>query len=221
MCNGDKWVKICFLQDIFNHIKIEVVFTGIIKSVGSVQRVKALEGGKEIIIASDFADEVNVDQSISVNGVCHTATACDEETFTVQSVEETLRKTNIGDLTEGDAVNLERSLRPDQLLDGHIVQGHVDATGTIREIEQEGTDWLFTVEYPKEYTNLIVGRGSIAIDGISLTVANEEENRFSVAIIPYTYDHTNLHTKKVGDTVNLEFDVLGKYVVKYLEKREG
>ncbi|WP_445664259.1 riboflavin synthase [Fodinibius sp. AD559] len=197
------------------------MFTGIIKSVGRIQKITSVEDGKEITIASDFADEVSVDQSISINGVCHTATACDEQTFTVQSVAETLRKTNIGGLQKEDPVNLERSLRPDQLLDGHIVQGHVDATGTIQDIEQEGTDWLFTVEYPQEHSNLIVGRGSIAIDGISLTVANEEGNTFSVAIIPYTYKHTNLNAKEVGDTVNLEFDVLGKYVVKYLENRDG
>lgn len=193
------------------------MFTGIIKSVGTVQNIKLLDGGKEITIASDFADEVSVDQSISINGVCHTATACSAKTFTVQSVEETLRKTNIGDLKEQSLVNLERSMRPDQLLDGHIVQGHVDATGTIKNIEQEGTDWLFTVEYPEEFTHLIVGRGSIAIDGISLTVAGEQDNLFSVAIIPYTYEHTNLQSKEMGDTVNLEFDVLGKYVAKYLE----
>ncbi|PAU95158.1 riboflavin synthase [Aliifodinibius salipaludis] len=195
------------------------MFTGIIKSVGQIETITSLEDGKEITIASDFADEVSIDQSISINGVCHTATACDAETFTVQSVAETLRKTNIGDLQKDDSVNLERSLRPDQLLDGHIVQGHVDATGTIKNIDQEGTDWLFTIEYPKEHSNLIVGRGSIAIDGISLTVANEQDNTFTVAIIPYTYEHTNLNAKEVGDTVNLEFDVLGKYVVKYLENR--
>jgi riboflavin synthase len=195
------------------------VFTGIIKTVGTVETIKELDGGKEISIACDFANEIEIDQSISINGVCHTATASDEQNFTVQSVEETLRKTNIGDLKEGDLVNLERSLRPDQLLDGHIVQGHVDATGTIADIEQEGTDWLFTIEYPKEYSNLIVGRGSIAINGISLTVANDRDHSFTVAIIPYTYEHTNLKAAKVGDTVNLEFDVLGKYVIKYLENR--
>lgn len=196
------------------------MFTGIIKSVGKVQKMQSLDGGKEITIASDFADEVSVDQSISINGVCHTATACDDKTFTMQSVDETLRKTNIGELQKGNLVNLERSLRPDQLLDGHIVQGHVDATGTIQKIEQEGTDWLFTIEYPKEHSDLIVGRGSIAVDGISLTVANEQGNSFTVAIIPYTYEHTNLQSKEVGDTVNLEFDVLGKYVIKYLENRD-
>ncbi len=197
------------------------MFTGIIKSVGTVEKITSLDGGKEITIASDFASEVQIDQSISINGVCHTATATDDTTFTVQSVEETLRKTNIGDLSKGDHVNLERSLRADQLMDGHIVQGHVDATGTIQQIEQEGTDWLFTVEYPEEYSNLIVGRGSIAIDGISLTVANEQENSFTVAIIPYTYEHTNLYEKQASDTVNLEFDVIGKYVAKYLSNRDN
>jgi len=195
------------------------VFTGIIKSVGTVTSITPLDDGKEITIGSDFANEVSIDQSISINGVCHTVTACNVDTFTVQSVAETLRKTNIGDLKKDDPVNLERSLRPDQLLDGHIVQGHVDATGTIKKIKQEGTDWLFTIEYPQKHSKLIVGRGSIAIDGISLTVANEQDNTFTVAIISYTYDHTNLNAKEKGDTVNLEFDVLGKYVVKYLENR--
>ncbi|WP_138432006.1 riboflavin synthase [Fodinibius saliphilus] len=197
------------------------MFTGIIKSVGNVKQVTNLDGGKEITIVADFADKLDIDQSICINGVCHTVTGCDNVSFTVQSVEETLRKTNIGDLEKESLVNLERSLRLDQLLDGHIVQGHVDATGTVTDIKKEGTDWLFTIEYPQEHSGLIVGRGSISIDGISLTVANEQENSFRVAIIPYTYEHTNLCTKKVGDTVNLEFDILGKYVLKYLENRES
>lgn len=170
-------------------------------------------------INCDFAGEVQVDQSISVNGVCHTVTAHDAETFTVQSVEETLRKTNIGTLAEGDLLNLERSLRPDQLLDGHLVQGHVDSTGTIEAIQKEGTDRLVTIAYPNDFSDLIVGRGSIALDGISLTIAKEFEDTFTVAIIPYTFEHTNLTARKPGDTVNLEFDVLGKYVVRYLENR--
>jgi len=197
------------------------LFTGIIKEVGTVTKISDLDGGKEITIACDMANKLAVDQSISINGVCHTVTSHDTETFTVQSVEETLRKTNIGDLSEDDPVNLERSLHPDQLLDGHLVQGHIDATGSIVRIEQEGTDWLFTVEYPEAYRDLIVGRGSIAIDGISLTVASEKNHQFTVAIIPYTYEHTNLHNKNEGDSVNLEFDVLGKYVVRYLENRES
>lgn len=195
------------------------MFTGIIQEVGQLVQIASLEGGRELTIGCGFADELQVDQSISINGVCHTVTAHDETTFTVQSVEETLRKTNIGNLVEDDLLNLERSLRPDQLLDGHLVQGHVDAIGTIENIEKEGSDWLLTVSYSAEHAALVVGRGSIAMDGISLTVAKECENTFTVAIIPYTYEHTNLKAKKVGDTVNLEFDVLGKYVIKYMENR--
>lgn len=195
------------------------MFTGIIQDVGTIQRIRDLEGGKELTIACRFAGDVSIDQSISINGVCHTVTSHDKQHFTVQSVEETLRKTNIGDLRSGDPANLERSLRPDQLLDGHLVQGHVDATGTIKEITREGTDWLFTIEYPEAFADLIVGRGSISMDGISLTVARENEHEFTVAIIPYTYEHTNLSAKKEGQSVNLEFDVLGKYVIKYLQNR--
>lgn len=197
------------------------MFTGIIQEVGTISAVKDLQGGRELTIECSFADELQVDQSISINGACHTVTAFNEIGFTVQSVEETLRKTNIGDLTQNDPVNLERSLRPDQLLDGHLVQGHVDAIGSIEKIEKEGTDYLFTISYPDEYQSLIVGRGSIAVDGISLTVANEKDSRFIIAIIPYTYNHTNLNDREIGDPVNLEFDVLGKYVVKYLKNREG
>lgn len=195
------------------------MFTGIIQEVGTIKEVEQLDGCREIKIACGFGGEVKVDQSISINGVCHTVTAHDDNSFTVQSVEETLRKTNIGDLAVQSLVNLERSLRPDQLLDGHLVQGHVDATGTIIEILEEGTDILITVDYPEEYIDLVVGRGSIAIDGISLTIAEENDTRFTIAIIPYTYEHTNLTSKQEGDTVNLEFDVLGKYVVKYLKQR--
>lgn len=196
------------------------MFTGIIKEVGTIKSVKNLDGGKELSIGCELAREVAIDQSISINGVCHTVTSHNTDTFTVQSVEETLRKTAMGDLTEGDTVNLERSLKSSQLLDGHLVQGHVDATGMVKSIEKEGTDWLFTIEYPDEYKDLIVGRGSIAIDGISLTVASESANQFTVAIIPYTYEHTNLRDKEEGDKVNLEFDILGKYVVRYLENRK-
>ena len=197
------------------------MFTGIIKEVGAIRKITSLDGGKEFIITCDLAAAVEVDQSISINGVCHTATRVDEGSFTVQSVEETLRKTNVDALGVGDLVNLEPSLHPEQLLDGHLVQGHVDGTGQVTAIEQEGTDWLYTIAYDLEFKDLIVGRGSIAIDGISLTVASEQENTFTVAVIPYTYEHTNLKNYQIGDRVNLEFDILGKYVVRYLKNREG
>ncbi|MDR8392691.1 riboflavin synthase [Aliifodinibius sp. S!AR15-10] len=195
------------------------MFTGIIEETGTIQTVTDLDGGKEVTIAAPFSSELQVDQSISINGACHTVTECDDKTFTVQSVEETLRKTNIGGLAKDDLVNLERSMTMDRLLDGHIVQGHVDTVGTIKAIEKEGTDHLLTIAYPEEHRNLIVGRGSIAVDGISLTVAREAVPEFTVAIIPYTWEHTNLKDKQEGDTVNLEFDVLGKYVARNLEVR--
>lgn len=179
-----------------------------------------MDGGKELTIAAPFAEEVHIDESIAVNGVCLTVVSFDDETFHVQCVDETLRKTNLGGLSEGDPVNLERSLTLDKAVEGHMVQGHVDTTGTIKKIEKEGADLLITVQFPEEFSDYIVGRGSISIDGISLTVAREKDNQCTVAIIPYTWDHTNLSAKKEGDPVNLEFDIFGKYIVKYLQKHQ-
>jgi riboflavin synthase len=193
------------------------MFTGIIEKTGYVENVKTLDGGREFTIRTEFAGELGVDDSIAVNGVCHTVIRRGDEAFVVQSVEETLRKTSMGSLKAGDPVNLERSMTIDKRLDGHIVQGHVDTVGTVLSVGQEGTDWLIEIEYPDEFSNHIVGRGSIAVDGLSLTVAREQDNRFTVAIIPYTYQHTAISSKKAGDPLNLEFDVLGKYVLKYLD----
>ncbi len=197
------------------------MFTGIISEIGKVHTITPIGDGLQFQIASSFAGTCHVDESIAINGVCHTVTAFDEETFTVQSVAETLRKTSLGELEVGTGVNLERSLTLQTGIEGHLVQGHVDTTAVITEILQEGSDWLFTFEYEKEYQNLIVGRGSITIDGISLTVARDEGQRFTVAIIPYTFEHTNLGNKKAGDKVNLEFDVIGKYVMKYMANLHG
>ncbi|WP_103666177.1 riboflavin synthase [Gracilimonas amylolytica] len=193
------------------------MFTGIVQEVGSVNEIRSLNGGgQEMKISCSFAHTCHEDESISINGACHTVVAFDENTFTVQSVEETLRKTSIGSLKNDDPVNLERSLTLQKGIEGHLVQGHVDTTGEITDIEKEETGWLLTIEFPEEFENMIVGRGSITLEGISLTVARESANTFVVAIIPYTWEHTNLKDKKVGDPVNLEFDVIGKYVVKYL-----
>ena len=193
------------------------MFTGIVQEIGVIEEAKSLNGGgMEFRISCSFADTCHVDESIAINGACHTVTGFDEKTFTVQSVEETLRKTSMGDLRKGTEVNLERSLTLQKGIEGHLVQGHVDITGTISSMEKEETGWLIGVEYPAEFSNMIVGRGSITMEGISLTIAREEGNEFIVAIIPYTWEHTNLHTKKIGNRVNLEFDVIGKYVVKYL-----
>lgn len=193
------------------------MFTGIIEHIGKVTHVKPLKGGKEIRISSNLANIVEIDDSVSINGACHTVIHCDENEFTVQSVEETLRKTTIGSLTPGMLVNLEDSLTMQKKLDGHIVQGHVDTTGTITEIEEEGANWLITIVFPENYAPFLVPRGSVAIDGISLTIARLTLSSLMVAIIPYTWEQTNLHQRKIGDKVNLEFDVLGKYVLRAIE----
>lgn len=193
------------------------MFTGIIQETGIVQTATSLNGGgMEFTIACSFASTCHVDESIAINGACHTVTAFTDQTFTVQSVEETLRKTSMGTLVEGTVVNLERSLTLQTGIEGHLVQGHVDTTGTISSMEKEETGWLIGIKYPDEFKNMIVGRGSITVEGISLTIARDEDDTFIIAIIPYTWEHTNLKEKKVGDAVNLEFDVIGKYVVKYL-----
>jgi riboflavin synthase len=197
------------------------MFTGIIEKIGFVESIKDINDGKIVTYRSILSSELNIDDSISINGVCQTVIACESELFTTQLVEETLRKTNFGELEVGNKVNLERSMTMQQRLDGHIVQGHVDTVGTISAVEQEATGWLYTVTFEDQYNDYIVGRGSIAINGISLTVAREITNGFVVAIIPYTYEHTNMHTLSEGSTVNLEFDILGKYVLKYLKSREN
>lgn len=193
------------------------MFTGIVQETGSVKKAKSLNGGgQELTIECTFANTCHIDESIAINGACHTVTAFDDSSFTVQSVEETLRKTTMGTLKEGTAVNLERSLTLQTGIEGHMVQGHVDTVGEITKMEKEETGWLVSIQFPKEFENMIVGRGSITVEGISLTIAREKKNEFTVAIIPYTWEHTNLKNKTVGDKVNLEFDVIGKYVVKYL-----
>lgn len=195
------------------------MFTGIIEEVGVIKEVNELKGGRELAISSTFVSDVHVDESIAVNGVCLTVVSFSEDHFRVQCVDETLRKTNLGSLKVNSPVNLERSLTLEKAVEGHIVQGHVDITGKVTKIDQDEADILLTIEYPKEYENYIVGRGSVAVDGISMTVARDEGNRFVLAVIPYTWDYTNLKDKKIGDPINIEFDVFGKYIVKYLEKR--
>lgn len=197
------------------------MFTGIVSETGRVTAARPMENGREFEISCPFAGETHVDESISVNGVCLTVTEVSGDRFHVQCVRETLEKTTCSELDVGDIVNLERSLNLQQALEGHLVQGHVDTTGRIERIVQEGTDRLLEIRYPEEHAPYVVGRGSIAVDGISLTVAQDEKDHFTVAIIPYTWEHTNLHLRKEGDRVNLEFDIFGKYVVKYLARRFG
>ncbi len=193
------------------------MFTGIIEHIGHIETINELDGGREFTINSEISDLLEVDDSICINGVCQTVVKKTDRDFTVQAVEETLRKTTFGQLGEGQVVNLERSLSLNQLLDGHIVQGHVDITGSVGDIHKEGTDYLIRIRYPSDFAHLLVGRGSVSVDGISLTVARLTDENFTVAIIPYTFEHTNVKTLKVGDSVNLEFDILGKYVARNME----
>lgn len=188
------------------------MFTGIIEHQGIIESIKLVDGGLEIGITSTLTNELNIDDSVSVNGVCQTVVKKTGSTIWVQAVEETLRKTTFGELKQGEMVNLEDSLTLQKKIDGHIVQGHVDCTGSVIESKKEGMNWLFKFSYPEEFAGLLVGRGSIAIDGISLTVARLTDSDFTVAVIPYTFENTALCNRKVGSKVNLEFDILGKYV---------
>lgn len=195
------------------------MFNGIIEETGRVVSVRNLVGGKELTIRCDLAGEMKVDNSLCVNGVCQTVVRKDPASVTVQVVEETLRKTALGNLRSGDEVNLERSMTLAQRIDGHIVQGHVDTTGPILDVSREGANWLIRIGLDPQWSDLIVGRGSIAVDGVSLTVARVTADSFLVAIIPYTWEHTVLRNRKKGSVVNLEFDILGKYVVQFLKNR--
>lgn len=193
------------------------MFTGIIEHTGTIEKVNDLNGGREFHIKSPLAGSLEIDDSVSINGACHTVVRKEGGGFTVQSVEETLRKTTLGSFEAGMTVNLEDSLTMQKKLDGHIVQGHVDTTGTVKNIEIEGADWLITIGFDREFAPYIVPRGSIAVDGISLTAARVYDDSFVVAIIPYTLEFTNMKHLKTGSKVNLEFDVLGKYVLRAIE----
>ncbi|WP_022834462.1 riboflavin synthase [Salisaeta longa] len=193
------------------------MFTGIIEEVGRIHAVQARDGGRRLTIAASFADALSVDESVSINGACQTVVRADADTFDVVSIEETLRKTTFGALEAGDAVNLERALQPGDRLDGHFVQGHVDGTGTVVDVTREGTDWLYTVEYPADKAAYLIPVGSVALDGISLTVARLTNETLTVAIIPHTYAHTTVAEWAAGTPVNIEFDMVGKYVVRALQ----
>ncbi|HDZ14864.1 hypothetical protein LCGC14_1422380 [marine sediment metagenome] len=194
------------------------MFTGIIETLGEVQRLNSEGSNLHLTIKSTMADELEIDQSVSHNGVCLTVVSVDVPTYTVTAIDETLKKTTLGKLNKGDMVNLERAMILGSRLDGHIVQGHVDQTGVCTAIKEENGSWVFTFEYDASFGNPTIEKGSITIDGTSLTVIDSGINTFSVAIIPYTYEHTRFRTYKVGTTVNLEFDVIGKYVAKLMGK---
>lgn len=197
------------------------MFTGIIEEVGRISAVRDLGGGRRISVEAKMVPELHIDQSISINGACQTVVEVNSGRLDVIAVEETLRKTTFGSLNPGDLVNLERAMSPTGRLDGHIVQGHVDTTGSISAVEKQQTSWLFTIRFPESFSPYVIPVGSIAVEGISLTVARLGEHEFTVAIIPYTFDHTNVSEWKVGRKVNLEFDMIGKYVARWLSLRGG
>ncbi|MFB2121438.1 riboflavin synthase [Parapedobacter sp. 2B3] len=193
------------------------MFTGIIETLGSVTHLQREAGNLHITVASTLSDELKIDQSISHNGVCLTVVALSPGEHTVTAIAETLQKSNLGTLQVGNLVNLERCTKVGDRLDGHIVQGHVDQTARCVSVADQEGSWLFTFQYDRAQGNITVEKGSITVNGISLTVVDSQADRFSVAIIPYTFEHTNLHQVGAGDTVNLEFDIIGKYVARIME----
>ncbi|CAN5402481.1 riboflavin synthase [soil metagenome] len=193
------------------------MFTGIIENVGKVISVNSKGKNLTFWIKSELTPELKIDQSIAHNGTCLTVEQIDGEVYAVTAIDETLKKTNLQFLKPDDLVNLERSMTLNSRLDGHIVQGHVDQTAVVKKISDEEGSWIFNFEYDPAPGNVTIEKGSICVNGVSLTCFNSRENGFSVAIIPYTYNHTNFHSFKAGDVVNLEFDVLGKYVKRLLK----
>jgi riboflavin synthase len=193
------------------------MFTGIIESLGEIIEITQQGTNLTFRVRSCISPELKIDQSLSHNGVCLTVVEVSDGTYCVTAIDETLRKTNLGQLQQGDLVNLERCMPANGRFDGHIVQGHVDQTGRCVAISDEQGSWLFDVEYEADSQHITVEKGSICLNGVSLTVFNTSQNSFRVAIIPYTYEHTTFHRLRVGDTVNLEFDVVGKYIRKMLE----
>ena len=194
------------------------MFTGIIETLGEVKRLNRKGSNLHITIQSTLAEELKIDQSVAHNGVCLTVVSLDGLSYTVTAIAETLQKTNLGALKIGEKVNLERAMILGSRLDGHIVQGHVDQTGICTAVKEENGSWVFTFEYDASIGNPTIEKGSITIDGTSLTVVGSGVRTFSVAIIPYTYEHTRFNSYKVGTVVNLEFDVIGKYVAKLMGK---
>jgi riboflavin synthase len=192
------------------------MFTGIIETTGLVSCIEPTGTNLTFTIESSLAAELKVDQSVSHNGVCLTVTGIGDNTYTVTAVDETLKKTNLGHVRRGDRLNLERCMPANGRFDGHIVQGHVDQTGVCTAVQDMNGSWLFDFQYANTTDNVTVEKGSICINGVSLTVFNSQPDGFRVTIIPYTYEHTNFRDLKEGETVNLEFDIVGKYLKKML-----
>lgn len=195
------------------------MFTGIIETIGIIKEIKKEDDNLHIIVSSEITNELKIDQSVAHNGVCLTVVAINNNEYTVTAIRETIEKTSLGEWNVGDLLNLERAMKLGDRLDGHIVQGHIDQTGTCKSIIEANGSWYFTFDYDSKLNNLTIEKGSITVNGVSLTVVNSMLNEFSVAIIPYTFDHTNFKTFKVGTKINLEFDVVGKYVARLYSLR--
>jgi len=190
------------------------MFTGIIEEIGKVTSIKKDGDNLHINVSCSFINELKIDQSVSHNGVCLTVIDKNETSYTVTAIKETLRLTNLKKLKAGDEINLERGMKLGDRLDGHIVQGHVDQTAKCINIKEENGSYIYTFEYSDTKNNITIEKGSVTVNGISLTVINSQKNRFSVAIIPFTYNNTNIKNITIDDIVNLEFDVIGKYAVR-------
>ncbi|MCK0123268.1 riboflavin synthase [Gelidibacter sp. F2691] len=193
------------------------MFTGIIEDLGVITNLEQDQDNLHLTVKSNITPELKIDQSVAHNGVCLTVTSLNDLEYTVTAIRETLLKTNLGDLKVNDEVNLERAMKLGDRLDGHIVQGHVDQTAICKSVELQNGSWLFTFEYDPTLSNMTIEKGSITVNGVSLTVVNSKKNEFSVAIIPYTYEHTTFKSFKENTVVNLEFDVLGKYIKRLYE----
>jgi riboflavin synthase len=190
------------------------MFTGIIETLGIIKDIRKEEENLHIKVNSSITNELKIDQSVAHNGVCLTVVEIENDNYTVTAIKETIDKTNVGNWKVDDIVNLERAMKLGDRLDGHIVQGHVDQIGICKSIKETEGSWKFTFEYDSKQNNITIEKGSITINGVSLTVVDSKINEFSVAIIPYTYEHTNFKNFKIGTEINLEFDVIGKYVAK-------
>ena len=188
------------------------MFTGIVETLGTIQEIKKENTNLHITVNSSITSELKIDQSVAHNGVCLTVVAIKDNSYTVTAIDETIKKTNLGSWKVEDSINLERAMKLGDRLDGHIVQGHVDQTGTCIVAQETNGSWLYTFEYDTKLNNITIEKGSITVNGVSLTVVDSKNNQFSVAIIPYTHEHTNFNTFEVGTRINLEFDVIGKYV---------
>lgn len=194
------------------------MFSGIVEEPATVVALTKEQENLHLTLQCSFTISLKIDQSVAHNGVCLTVVDIKDNTYTVTAIKETLDKTNLGDLKVGDKVNLERSMKIDSLLDGHLVQGHVDQTAICTNVEEADGSWYFTFEYDPTRGNVTVEKGSVSVNGVSLTVVNSRANSFQVAIIPFTYEHTNFHQIKKGTKVNLEFDIVGKYITKMLKQ---